>query len=89
LLQWTPIAQQLMHDALLAAAIRSGISVQEKFSIFAAVREFITCCKQSHFDAAALHCSWHSVCSAFCRCCNQPLSSSGTYCNTLNSNASL
>ena len=24
-LQWTPIAQQLMHDALLAAAIHSGI----------------------------------------------------------------
>jgi hypothetical protein len=67
---------QLLHDALLAAAARSDICSREKFSIFSAVRAFLTCCKHSHFDAAALHCSWHSVCSAFCCCCNKSLSAS-------------
>jgi hypothetical protein len=76
LLQWTPITQQLLLDALLAAALRTGISDNQKFSIFAAVRAFSFCCKQPSFDAAALHCSWHSVCTAFCNCLNQPLSAS-------------
>jgi hypothetical protein len=67
---------QLLYDALLAAALRTDIGSREKFSIFAAVRSFLSCCKQSHFDAAALHCSWHSVCSAFCFCCNKSLSAS-------------
>jgi hypothetical protein len=76
LLQWTPIVQLLLHDALLAAALRTDISAREKFAIFVSIRTFISCCKQTEFDAAALHCSWHSVCSVLCSCCNGPLSAS-------------
>jgi hypothetical protein len=76
LLQWTPIVMQLLYDALLAAALRTDVGSREKFSIFAAVRSFLSCCRQLYFDAAALHSSWNSVCSAFCFCCNKSLSTS-------------